>query len=70
MNIKCIRRYLFTKIGSKIVVIYYGSRNHREKYRGILWKVYSNVFIIKLITGEIKSFTYIDILTKNIQIYI
>lgn len=70
MNTRYIRRYLTTKIGSKMIVIYYGSRNHREKYKGILWKVYSNVFIIKLITGEIKSFTYIDILTKNIQIYI
>ena len=70
MNTRYIRRYLTTKIGSKMIVIYYGSRNHREKYKGILWKEYSNVFIIKLITGEIKSFTYIDILTKNIQIYI
>ena len=70
MNSRYIRRYLATKIGSKIIIIYYGSRNHREKYRGVLWKVYSNVFIIKLITGEIKSFTYIDILTKNIQLYI
>ena len=70
MNIKYIKRYLTTKIGCKIVVIYYGSRNHKEKYEGYLWKIYNNVFIIKLLTGEIKSFTYIDILTKNIQIYI
>ncbi len=70
MNIKYIRRYLMTRVGSKIVVIYYGSRNRREKYEGYLWKIYNNVFIIKLLTGEIKSFNYIDILTKNIQIYI
>ena len=70
MNIKYIKRYLATKIGSKMVVIYYGSRNHKEKYEGYLWKTYANVFIMKLYTGEIKSFTYIDILTKNIQIYI
>ena len=70
MNIKYIRRYLMTRVGSKIVVIYYGSRNRREKYEGYLWKIYNNVFIIKLLTGEIKSFNYIDISTKNIQIYI
>ena len=68
MNIKYIKRYLTTKIGCKIVVIYYGSMNHKERYEGYLWKIYNNVF--KLLTGEIKSFTYIDILTKNIQIYI
>ena len=70
MNTKYIKRYLATKIGSKIVVIYYGSRNRNEKYHGYLWKIYDNVFVIKLSTGEIKSFTYIDILTKIIQIYI
>ena len=70
MNIKYIRRYLASKVGSKIVVIYYGSRNRKERYEGYLWKIYANVFAIRLTNGEIKSFTYIDILTKNIQIYI
>ena len=32
MNIKCIREYLVSKIGSKIIVIYYGSRNKKERY--------------------------------------
>ena len=70
MNIKVIKRYLASKVGSRIIVIYYGSRNRKERYDGFLFKVYPNVFIIKLTGGEIKSFTYIDILTKNIQIYI
>ena len=59
-----------TKIGEPIVVVYYGSRNRRERYKGILWKLYNNVFTIRLSNGDIKSFTYIDILTKTIQIYI
>ena len=70
MNVKCIKRYLLSKINSKIVVIYFGSRNRREKYEGILYRLYNNVFTIKLINGDIKSFSYIDILTKTIQIYI
>ncbi len=70
MNVKNIRRYLSSKIGSKIVIIYYGSRNKKEKYVGILDKIYYNVFTIKLINGEVKSFSYSDILTKTIQIYI
>ena len=70
MNIRYIKKYLTSKIGSKIVVVYYGSRNRRERYEGYLWKLYANVFIIKLYTGEVKSFNYIDILTKVIQIYI
>jgi len=61
---------LATKLGCKIVVVYYGSRNRKERYEGYLFMVYPNVFVIKLLSNEIKSFTYVDILTKNIQIYI
>ena len=70
MNIKYIRRYLISRIGSKVIIIYYGSRNKRERYEGILHKMYQNVFTIRLSNGEIKSFTYIDIITKTIKIYI
>ncbi len=70
MNIKNIKRYLLQKVGSKITVIYCGSRNRKERYNGYLFRLYPNVFIIKLFSGEVKSFNYIDILTKNIQIYI
>ena len=70
MNIKSIKRYMATRVGNRIIILYYGSRNRRERYEGILWRIYNNVFTIKLGIGEIKSFTYIDILTKTIQIYI
>ena len=70
MNIKNIKNYLRTKLGSNIVIIYYGSRNRKEIFRGILHKLYGNIFTIRLVSGEIKSFSYIDILTKTIQICI
>ena len=70
MNIKYIKSYLSTKIGCKIRVIYYGSRNRSVKYIGYLDKLYANVFTIKLINGEVKSFMYIDIITKTIRICI
>ena len=70
MNVRNIKNYLRTKVGSNVVVVYYGSRNRKEIYRGVLFGVYCNIFIIKLASGEIKSFTYIDILTKTVQICI
>ena len=70
MTISYIRRYLSLKKGSQIAVIYHGSRNHKEKYAGILDNIYSNIFTIKLPTGKVKCFTYIDVITKTIQIYI
>ena len=70
MNINTIKKYLNTKVGSNILVIYYGSRNKKEIYRGILLKLYRNVFVIKLYNNDVKSFSYKDILTKTIQICI
>lgn len=70
MNVRLIKQYLATKIGAKIVVIYYGSRNRRAKYMGFLDKLYANVFTIRLVNGEVKSFMYIDIITKTIRICI
>ena len=70
MNIRMLKCYLTTKIGNKIVVVYYGSRNRRVRYVGFLYKIYDNVFTIKLYSGEVKSFMYIDIITKTIRIYI
>ena len=70
MSVKNIKNYLKTKIGCNVVVIYYGSRNRKEIYRGLLCKLYCNIFTIRLVSGEIKSFSYIDILTKSIQICI
>lgn len=70
MNIKDIRGYLARKIGSRIVVIYYGSRNRKERYEGIVFKIYRNIFTIRLCNGDIKSFSYIDIMTKTIKIYL
>ena len=68
MNIRYIKSYLANKIGCKLVVIYYGSRNRRVKYVGYLDKIYANVFTIKLINGDVKTFMYIDIITKTIRI--
>ena len=70
MNVKLIRNYLNTKVGSNIIVMYYGSRNNKEIYRCVLYKIYKNIFVIKLFNNNLKSFSYTDILTKTIQICI
>ena len=70
MNVKNIKNYLKYKVGSNIIIVYYGSRNRKEKYCGVIYKIYNNIFTIKQCNGEIKSFSYVDILTKAIQISI
>ena len=46
MNIISIKNFLRTKVGSRIVVVYYGSRNRKEIYRGVLCKLYRNIFTV------------------------
>lgn len=70
MNIRYIRSYLISKIGSRIIIIYNGSRNKKERYIGNLYRIYNNVFIIRLDNNAIKCFNLNDILTKTIQLYI
>ena len=70
MNIKKIRQFLTTKIGSSIVIIYYGSRNKKERYVGTILNTYNQVFTIRLVSGEIRCLSYIDVLIKTVQIYI
>ena len=70
MNIKKIRDYLASKVGLNVIVLYRGSRNRKEKFVGVIDKIYRNVFTIRCAGGEIKCFGYNDILTKTVQICI
>lgn len=70
MNIKLIRKNLSAKVGYNVIIIYNGSRNRKEKYEGVLSKTYRNIFTIRTLLGELKSFSYIDIITNTIRIYI
>lgn len=69
MTINKIRFLIGNLLGKNITVVFYGSRNKKEKYTGMVYKLYRNIFIIKLPSGNIKSFSYIDVLTKTVKIY-
>lgn len=43
-------------------------RNKSEFVEGVLIEVYDRVFVMKCIDGIKRSFTYVDILTGNIEI--
>lgn len=70
MIIGQIKNYLINNIGEKVIIIYYGSRNKKEKYSGHLLKTYDHVFLLKLEDNTIKCFNYVDIITKVIRIYV
>ena len=67
MNINFVKEELNSKINSKVIVSVYGLRNRINRYEGILYKIYPNIFTI-LVNGEEKSFPYRDLITGDVKI--
>lgn len=55
----------------KIKFKYNGSRNQIEEFTGIIENTYNSIFTIKIDGSNIiKSFTYNDVINKNLQIFL
>lgn len=67
MNIDMVKKEISSKLGKKVRITVYGMRNKIDYYEGPIYKVYPNIFTI-LYFGEEKSFTYRDIITKDINV--
>lgn len=65
-----IKAYIKSKIGSKVIVVSLQNRNREERYVGIIEKAYKNLFTITMNNGQSKCFSYVDILTGNVRVYI
>lgn len=70
MNIAKIKENLETQKGKIIHFKYNGARNQIEEFDGIIENTYNAIFTIRLENDkkEIKSFTYSDVLTQNIEL--
>lgn len=69
MTIKKIKDNIEKNLGNNVKIIYNGSRNKKEEYSGVIKEVYNYIFIVKLDTDEIKSFSYSDVLTNTVEIF-
>ena len=67
MNINIVKEEIKKKINSKVSISVFGLRNRVNRYEGVIYKVYPNIFTV-LIDGEEKSFTYRDVITGEIKI--
>ena len=48
--------------------VFYGTRNQNEVFEGVITEMYPAVFIIKVSGGQIRSFSYSDLLVGNLEI--
>lgn len=67
MNIELIKQQITTNLNKKVVVTVYGLRNKINRYEGVLYKIYPNIFSI-MCDGIEKSFSYNDYITGDIKI--
>lgn len=64
-----IKNILTPYIGKNIKIKYNLGRNKYETYEAQIIKIYNCVFLVKLKNNMVKSFSFADIITKNIKIY-
>ena len=67
MNIDTIKNEINKNIGKKVLVTVYGMRNKIDRYEGTILNTYPNIFTINH-DGMEKSFTYREVITKDIKI--
>jgi len=72
MNIKKIKDNLESKVGQTLKFRFNGSRNQIEEFKGKIESIYNYVFLIKIDNEQeqIRSFSYTDVLTEHLEIFI
>ena len=67
MNLSIVKDNLKKHVGAKISIKYNLGRNKYEEYEAEIKELYDYVFLVDTDYG-MKSFTYIDVITKVIRI--
>ena len=67
MNLDTVKDNITKNIGKKVIVTVYGMRNKVNKYEGVLYKVYPNIFSI-MTKKKKKSFSYNEYITGEVKI--
>ncbi len=55
--------------GNDIRLVINNLRNKSEEYNGKIIETYSYVFVIKTDDDILKSFSYTDVLTQNVEVF-
>ena len=67
MTISKVKRELLEHLGEVVSIKYNLGRNKYEEYKAIVKELYDYVFLVEC-DNIVKSFSYIDIITKVIRI--
>lgn len=70
MTIEQIKRNLFIHKGKKAIIKCNLGRNKYEEYDVIIRDIYRNIFVVEMLSSieKVKSFSYADVISKNVKI--
>lgn len=68
MTIDKVKTIVLNNKGITNDFIFHGSRNQDEKFRGVITAMYPAVFTIVLDSGQVRSYSYSDLLISNLEI--
>ena len=68
MMISKVKDYVRQCMGKRKSFVFNGSRNQIDKFDGVIIRMYPSIFIIKLETGALRSYSYSDLLISNLEI--
>lgn len=68
MNINLVKEEIKKNLGKNVRIRVIGNRNKVDEYIGKIYKTYPYIFSI-LIENDEKSFSYADVITKDVLIY-
>ena len=72
VDVKAVRNAVYRAIGSRVVVKANRGRHRFDVNEGVIKEVYPHVFMIQINdsedAGKTVSYTYTDILTKDVQL--
>ena len=68
MTTSKIKDKLNNYIGKEVLIKCDLGRNKYEEYNAVIDNLYNHVFTVKLYDNYIKSFSYIDVITKTVKI--
>ncbi len=67
-NLDSVKRGIHNLIGRPLTVTVRRGRNHREQFQGCVQDVYAAIFTIRRLEAEeILSFSYNDVLARNVR---
>lgn len=68
MTLDKIKNTIKSNMGNKVEIVYNGTRNKIDNYKGVIKEVYNSIFIVELDCGLNKSFSYSDLLIGVVEL--